>query len=88
MGSKLTALYVFFGLFTVGLIQGCSHSGQQNSQHASTIGGKGNPADVYCSQKGGKVQLKQNAKGNYSVCTFPDGLQIDTWDLYRENHKN
>ncbi|AWH87738.1 putative hemolysin [Limnobaculum parvum] len=86
MRKMINVACIVSGLFVVALIQGCS-SGSK-TQDASVIGGKGNPADIYCTSVGGKVQPRQNAKGSYSVCSFKDGIQLDTWELYRANHNS
>ncbi|AKJ41837.1 putative hemolysin [Pragia fontium] len=86
MSNQLKVICVFLGALGLGLLQGCAV--EKNTRDVSTIGGKGNPADVYCSSVGGKVQAKQNVKGAYSVCSFSDGLQVDTWELYRANHQS
>ncbi|CAI0930418.1 putative hemolysin [Serratia quinivorans] len=48
--------------------------------------GMANPADVYCTEIGGKLNAKQNANGQYSTCTLPDGQEIESWELFRRDH--
>ncbi|MBK5072371.1 DUF333 domain-containing protein [Budviciaceae bacterium CWB-B4] len=86
MRKMIKVACITSGLFVAALIQGCSTGSK--TQDVSAIGGQGNPADTYCTSVGGKVQPRQNAKGSYSVCSFKDGLQLDTWELYRANHKS
>ncbi|GKX54177.1 hypothetical protein SOASR030_02890 [Leminorella grimontii] len=85
MGNKVKAFYVAASLLAISAIQGCSSEAERSN--SPRIGGQGNPADVYCVESGGKVIPKQNAQGAYSLCSFPDGVQVDTWELYRANHK-
>jgi putative hemolysin len=43
-----------------------------------------NPASVYCTQHGNKLEIKTAADGSQSgVCVFPDGSACDEWAYYR-----
>jgi putative hemolysin len=43
-----------------------------------------NPASVYCEQKGGKLDLRQDPSGGVAgVCVFPDGSECDEWAYFR-----
>jgi putative hemolysin len=43
-----------------------------------------NPASVYCTQNGNKLEIHTAADGNQSgVCVFPDGSTCDEWAYYR-----
>ncbi len=43
-----------------------------------------NPASVYCKQTGGKLELKQDAKGGtVGICIFPDKSECEEWAYYR-----
>ncbi|MEX5714911.1 DUF333 domain-containing protein [Serratia ureilytica] len=48
--------------------------------------GMANPADVYCTKIGGKLNAKENAAGQYSTCTLPNGQEIESWELFRRDH--
>lgn len=48
--------------------------------------GMANPADVYCTEIGGKLNAKQNADGQYSTCTLPNGQEVESWALFRRDH--
>lgn len=85
MGNMGKVFFIAGSLLVIGAIQGCSSEPER--PNSPMIGGKGNPADAYCVESGGKVISRQNAQGAYSLCSFPDGVQIDTWELYRANHK-
>lgn len=50
-------------------------TGQQN-----TIA---NPASVNCVNKGGKLEMRTNKKGQYGVCVFADNQQCEEWALMR-----
>jgi putative hemolysin/Tol biopolymer transport system component len=46
--------------------------------------GMANPASVYCEQKGGKLELRQDASGGVAgICIFPDGSECDEWAYFR-----
>jgi len=39
-----------------------------------------NPASKNCVDKGGKLEIRADARGNESgVCLFPDGSSCDEW---------
>lgn len=43
-----------------------------------------NPASVYCTQGGNKLEIRTAADGSQSgVCVFPDGSTCDEWAYYR-----
>ena len=43
-----------------------------------------NPASVYCTQQGNKLEIVTNADGSQSgLCVFPDGSTCDEWAYYR-----
>jgi putative hemolysin len=43
-----------------------------------------NPASVYCTQKGYKLEIRTAADGSQSgICVFPDGSTCDEWAYYR-----
>ena len=46
--------------------------------------GMPNPASVYCTQNGNKLEIHTAADGSQSgVCVFPDGSTCDEWAYYR-----
>ncbi len=43
-----------------------------------------NPASVYCTQQGNKLEIRTVADGSQSgVCVFPDGSTCDEWAYFR-----
>ena len=43
-----------------------------------------NPASVYCTQKGNKLEIRTAADGSqYGTCVFPDGSTCDEWAYFR-----
>ncbi len=46
--------------------------------------GMPNPASVYCTQKGNKLEIRTAADGSQNgICVFPDGSTCDEWAYYR-----
>ena len=44
-----------------------------------------NPASVYCTQNGNRLEIRTAADGSQSgICVFPDGSSCDEWAYYRE----
>jgi len=43
-----------------------------------------NPASVYCTQKGNKLEIRTATDGSQNgICVFPDGNTCDEWAYYR-----
>ena len=46
--------------------------------------GMSNPASVYCTQQGNKLEIRTAADGSQNgICIFPDGSTCDEWAYYR-----
>jgi putative hemolysin len=46
--------------------------------------GMPNPASVYCTQKGNKLEIRTAADGSQNgICVFPDGSACDEWAYFR-----
>jgi hypothetical protein len=46
--------------------------------------GMPNPASVYCTQQGNKLEIRTATDGSQSgICIFPDGSTCDEWAYYR-----
>jgi putative hemolysin len=48
--------------------------------------GLANPASVYCTQQGGKLEIRNEAAGQVGYCHLPDGRIVEEWALYRAAH--
>ncbi|MDD2909811.1 MAG: lamin tail domain-containing protein, partial [Candidatus Pacebacteria bacterium] len=45
-----------------------------------------NPASVFCDEKGGKIEIRQNEIGDqYGVCVFDDGKMCEEWAMYSDS---
>jgi putative hemolysin len=43
-----------------------------------------NPASVFCEEQGGSVDIRTDANGGqYGVCVFADGSEVDEWAYFR-----
>jgi putative hemolysin len=82
----MTKILMLFLFASVALLQGCTVKNNDDAPVPPKVIGMANPADVYCSQIGGKLNPKQNAQGQYSTCTLPDGQEIESWELFRRDH--
>ncbi len=49
-----------------------------------TSAGVANPASVYCEEQGGTVDIRtDNGGGQYGVCVFADGNEVEEWAYFR-----
>lgn len=59
----------------------------KQESYAATYKGPRSPAAAYCVQMGGA--LFDTAKGKNTLCRWPDGKEMDPWDLFwRDNPIN
>jgi putative hemolysin len=43
-----------------------------------------NPASVFCEERGGTVEIREDRGGNqYGVCVFDNGAECEEWAFYR-----
>ena len=42
-----------------------------------------NPASKYCTDQGGKLEIRDEAGGQAGYCVFPDGSECDEWAFFR-----
>lgn len=67
------------GVAILGLMAACA------PQPAPPAIGLANPASVSCVQKGGQIDIRSSAEGQYGVCRFADGRECEEWALHRDN---
>jgi putative hemolysin len=48
------------------------------------VAGLANPASINCTQQGGTLEIRHDAKGDYGICRFADGRQCEEWALFRD----
>ncbi len=49
--------------------------------------GIADPAAVWCVEQGYIYEIRKNPDGGeYGVCTFANGTEVDAWDYYRQSH--
>jgi putative hemolysin len=51
------------------------------------VGGGGNPASVYCTSVGGRLEMRQGPQGESGFCQLPDGRVVEEWQLFRGAHQ-
>ena len=44
-----------------------------------------NPASVFCLKSGGRLEMRERLRGQYSVCILPNGRVVEEWKFFREN---
>lgn len=66
------------------LIAGCSAA---EEQHSSASVSMANPASVYCTDQGGKLEIVKTQTGESGYCTLPDGERVEEWALFRRDHQ-
>ncbi|KMO44545.1 hypothetical protein VQ03_02575 [Methylobacterium tarhaniae] len=44
----------------------------------------GNPASAYCTSIGGRLEIRNEAKGETGYCHLPDGRVVEEWQLFRK----
>ncbi len=42
-----------------------------------------NPAAVFCTESGGKYEIRDGADGQVGICILPDGVEVDAWEYFR-----
>ena len=73
-------------LFTLFILMSILVSSSCSSKQASPTpkADMPNPASVYCEERGGKVELRQDASGGVAgICVFADGSECDEWAYFR-----
>lgn len=50
--------------------------------------GMPNPASKYCTDQGGRSEIRREAQGDVGYCHLPDGRIVEEWQLFREAHKD
>lgn len=94
---KKTFLIASMGLALIVTLSGCrtlslntptkpvetknAETSQDNSSAGQTAG-LPNPASENCLQKGGKLEMRKNKKGEYGVCIFEDNKQCEEWAFF------
>ncbi|HPE59302.1 MAG TPA: DUF333 domain-containing protein [Thiolinea sp.] len=90
IGKKRTGYLT--GLLVVLLLGACSGGPAGNGKAGSTKAGTdkpavgmANPASANCIRQGGKLRIisPPNGKGEYGLCTLPNGTVCEEWALMR-----
>jgi len=72
---------LFIILFCTFLFSGCNIV-EEKTNVTENIG-MANPASQNCLDKGGRLEIRSNKKGEYGVCLFEDNRQCEEWSLFR-----
>lgn len=69
-------------LTALGVVTACSTTEQPENREI----GIANPASEYCIKKGGESIVKADENGGqYGICRFKDGSEVDEWEYYRNS---
>lgn len=60
---------------------------QHFRKHHPTPVGIANPADVFCHDQGGQVEMVTDDKGQHSMCVLADGEKIEAWQYFRQSQQ-
>jgi len=61
-----------------------SSSEGQKEITTPTIKSMGDPASIFCYERGGQLKFRKDEKGNeHSVCVFADGTECEEWSFFR-----
>ncbi len=85
-GRRSTAPAVVLSLALAGasvVLAACSdYASPQVGQEQITLP---NPAAQFCTEEGGRYDIREGDKGMVGVCVMSDGTEYDAWSLYRES---
>ncbi len=59
-----------------------------NSNPAAPAIGMANPASVYCTQQGGKLEIRKDDAGDTGYCQLPDGRVVEEWEFFRASQSS
>lgn len=59
------------------------YRGQCGPGGQAEAAGMPNPASVYCTEQGGKLEIRTDAGGEVGYCLFDDGSECEEWAFYR-----
>lgn len=45
-----------------------------------------NPASLNCTQRGGKLLIRESNAASKGYCMLADGRSLDVWEYYRQTH--
>ncbi|MFH1900147.1 MAG: DUF333 domain-containing protein [Patescibacteria group bacterium] len=73
-------IFIFFLICFLTTISGCGDKPQSSYKNTNQIA---NPASVYCEEKGGIIEIRQNETGQAGWCIFPDQSECEEWAFFR-----
>ena len=79
MMKKLASLFLI-SVFAIILLNSCAKKEEKSGGGVDIA----NPASINCFNNGGKLEILENASGQYGVCVLPDGKECEEWAYYRK----
>jgi putative hemolysin len=74
-------LLTIFGLLALAPLAACTKADTPPSRI-----GLANPASVYCTEQGGKLEIRGESNGQVGYCRLPNGTLVEEWAHYRAAH--
>ena len=61
----------------------CTPPGVEPKPAAEVFANMANPSSVYCTENGGKSEIRQGDGGEVGYCVFADGSECEEWAFFR-----
>jgi putative hemolysin len=82
--AVLASAGLMAALILATILVSCAPAAPAGRTATPTISGLANPASVFCTEKGNKLEIRSDTDGGqYGVCIFPDGTECEEWAFYR-----
>ena len=82
---------VIMFLSSISIISACGGGDESPSSTSNVISdssnapGLANPASEFCVDRGGVVEIVDEAGGQVGYCLLPDGTRVEEWEYFRAN---
>ena len=57
-----------------------------DSPSTSDVVGLSNPASEFCIERGGRLDIVEEAGGQVGYCNLPDGSRVEEWEYFLANN--
>lgn len=76
-------------LFIAALFIPLAACGNANTaENSQDVIGMANPASVYCTEQGGKSEIRKEENGDVGYCHLSDGRVIEEWEFFRSQKQH
>lgn len=88
MLRKILFLTVMASFILIGCTSQVVKFDVNSNNQSNALGVKlANPASVYCTNQGGKLEIKTDPTGQYGMCKFKDGSECEEWAYFNKKCK-